>query len=78
MDEADPGYFWCGLKGFIFGPIVKKLPVEWGRYKYAFFIFLYFFIFTFGALVKESEVPTGHFGVSFHHFVKWKRSCLHI
>ena len=26
--------------------------------------------------MKEGEVPTGRFGFSFHHFVKWKRSCM--
>ena len=25
---------------------------------------------------EEAEVPTGCFGFSFHHFVKWKRSCM--
>lgn len=47
-------------------------------------IFLHFYIFTFLHIFlhlkpycEEAEVPTGRFGFSFHHFVKWKRSCMH-
>ena len=44
-----------------------------------FFCYIFEFpFFTFGVIVKEGEVPTGHFGFSFHHFVKWKRSCMHM